>query len=97
VNVELSDRAHLEMQRINAAWRKQADFPELFLDELLETVKLIETTGVLGTPYQVKAKRRVTRLLMEKCEYHVYLVRQSEDLAVVVSIWSARRKRGPKL
>jgi hypothetical protein len=97
VNVELSDRAHQEMQRINAAWRKHADFPELFLDELLETVTLIETTGVLGTPYQVKEKRRVTRLLMEKCEYHVYLVRPSEDLVVVVSIWSARRKRGPKL
>jgi hypothetical protein len=39
----------------------------------------------------------VTRLLMEKCEYHVYLVRQSEELVVIVSIWSARRKRGPKL
>ena len=56
MNVELSDRAHQEMQRINAVWRKQADFPELFLDELLETVKLIETTGVLGTSYQVRAK-----------------------------------------
>ena len=60
-------------------------------------MKLIETTGVLGTPYQVKAKRRVTRLLMEKSEYHVYLARQSEDLVVVASIWSAHRKRGPKL
>ena len=85
------------MQRINAVWRKQADFPELFLDELLETVKLIETTGLLGTPYQVRAKQRVTRLLMEKSGYHVYLVRLSEDLVVLVSIWSARRKRGPTL
>lgn len=85
------------MQRINAAWLEKADFPELFLDELLETVHLIETTGVLGTPYQVRAKRQVTRLLMEKSEYHVYLVRQSRDLVVVVSIWSARRKRSPKL
>jgi hypothetical protein len=50
------------MQRINASWRKQADFPELFLDELLETVELIETTGVLGRPYKVKTKHRVTRL-----------------------------------
>jgi hypothetical protein len=30
VKVELSDRAHLEMQRINAWWRKQADFPTYF-------------------------------------------------------------------
>ena len=85
------------MRRINASWRKQADFSKLFLDELLETVKLIETTGVLGVPYKVKAKRRVTRLLMEKSGYHVYLARPSEELVVVVSIWSARRRRGPKL
>jgi hypothetical protein len=45
VKVELSDRAHREMQRINASWRKQADCPDLFLDELLETVELIETTA----------------------------------------------------
>ena len=44
-----------------------------------------------------KAKRRVHRLLLEKSEYHVYLARKSEDVIVVVSIWSARRKRGPKL
>lgn len=72
------------MQRIIARWRKQAAFPELFLDELLETVALIETTGVLGTTYQVRAKRRVTRLLMKRSSYHVYLIRQSEDLAVIV-------------
>ena len=56
MKVELSDRAHREMQRINVSWRKQADLPELFLDELLETAELIETTGVLGTPYNVKTK-----------------------------------------
>jgi hypothetical protein len=36
------------MQRIDASWRERADLPELFLNELLETVELIETTGVLG-------------------------------------------------
>jgi hypothetical protein len=34
---------------------------------------------------------------MEQSEYHVYLVRKSEELIVVVSIWSARRRRGPQL
>ena len=49
MKVELSDRALGEMQRIDASWRKRADVPALFLDELLDTVELIETTGVLGT------------------------------------------------
>lgn len=65
------------MQRINASWRKQADFPELFLDELLETVELIETAGVLGTPYNVKTKHRVTRLRIEKSEYYRQAARGS--------------------
>lgn len=97
MTVELSARALREMQRIDASWREQADSPELFLGELLETVELIETAGVLGVIYQANAKRRVHRLLMKKCEYHVYLVRASAELVVIVSIWSARRQRGPRL
>ena len=71
MNVELSDRALREMQRIDVYWR--AGF------------------------YDAKAKRQVHRLLLETSEYHVYLARKSEELIVVVSIWGARRKRGPKL
>ena len=32
--------------------------------------------GVIGPVYDAKAKRRVQRLLPEKSEYHVYLVRK---------------------
>ena len=97
MKVELSDRALLEMQRIDVSWRKRASSPDVFLDELEELVEWIETTGVIGRVYDAKAKCRVHRLLLEKSEYHVYLARKSEELIVVVSIWSARRKRGPKL
>jgi hypothetical protein len=85
------------MERIHASWREQADFPATFLAELLDTVELVETTGVMGTTYSIRAEHRVHRLLMPKSEYHVYLVRKSDELVVVVSIWSARRRRGPKL
>jgi len=97
VKVELSDRALLEMQRIDVSWRKRASSPDVFVDELEELVRWIETTGVIGPAYDAKAKRQVHRLLLEKSEYHVYLARKSEESIVVVSIWSARRKRGPKL
>lgn len=97
MKVELSERALREMQRINASWRRRAKVPDLFLDELLETVEAIEATAVLGVPYAAQTHHRVTRLLMKKSEYHVYLVRQSEEVVVAVSIWSARRRRGPKL
>lgn len=85
------------MQRIDASWRKHASSSDVFLEELQEIIELIETTEVLGRAYEAKTKRRVHRLLMEKSEYHLYLVRKSEELVVVVSIWSARRRRGPRL
>ena len=97
MKVELSDRALLEVQRIDVSWRTRASSPDVFLDELEKLVEWIESTGVMGPVYDAKAKRRVHRLLLEKSEYHVYIARKSEDLIVVVSIWSARRKRGPKL
>jgi len=48
VKVELSDRALLEMQRIDVAWRKRASSPDVFLDEFEQLVEWIETTGVVG-------------------------------------------------
>jgi hypothetical protein len=48
VKVELSDRALLKMQRIDVSWRKRASSPDVFLDELEELVRWIETTGVIG-------------------------------------------------
>jgi hypothetical protein len=33
----------------------------------------------------------------EKSACHVYLARKSDDVVVIVSIWGARRRRGPKL
>lgn len=97
MKVDFSARALREMQRIDASWRKRASSPDVFLDELEETIELIETTGVLGAVYDAKAKHQVRRLLMKKSQYHVYSVSKSEELVVVVCIWSARRKRGPKL
>ena len=97
MKVELSDRALLEVQRIDVSWRTRASSPDVFLDELEKLVEWIESTGVMGPVYDAKAKRRVHRLLLEKSEYHVYIARKSEDPIVVVSIGSARRKRGPML
>jgi hypothetical protein len=80
VKVDFSDRALREMQRIDASWRKRASSPDVFLDELERTIELIETTGLLGAIYDVKAKHPVRRLLMKKSEYHVYLVRKIRRL-----------------
>ena len=96
MKVDLSRRAQREMQRIAARWRENASSPAVFLDELEQTIEHIETTSVLGAVYDAKARRTVHRRLMKKSACHVYLVRQSAELIVIVSIWGARRRRGPK-
>lgn len=96
MKVELSRRAEREMERIARWWREYASSPDVFLDELKQMIEHIETTSLLGVAYDAKARRTVHRRLMRKSACHIYLVRESEDLVVVVSIWGARRRRGPK-
>jgi len=85
------------MERIATWWREHASSPAVFLDELEKTIEHIEATAVLGAVYDAKARRTVHRRLMKKSACHVYLVRRSAELVVIVSIWGARRRRGPQL
>jgi len=50
LKVELSKRAQLAVARIDALWRKHADHPEIFFEEMLEVVEHLETVSNPGTP-----------------------------------------------
>jgi hypothetical protein len=40
----------------------------------------------------------VKRLLLKKSKYHLYYsLERDEAVLIIHSVWSARRKRGPKL
>jgi plasmid stabilization system protein ParE len=96
VKVDLSRRAEREMERIARRWQEHASSPATFLDELEQVIGHIETTAALGAVYNANARRTVYRRLMRKSACHVYLVRKDDELVVIVSIWGARRRRGPK-
>jgi hypothetical protein len=79
-------------------WRKEnARYsPALFTEELVGTLKRIREGIAVGTVYETKnSGALVRRVLMERTEYHVYYVREG-DVCFVVSIWGARRGRGPR-
>ncbi len=84
------------MERIARRWQEHASSPAIFLDELEQMIEHIETTAVLGTVYDANAQRTVHRRLLKKSACHVYLVQKDDELVVIVSIWGARRRRGPK-
>ena len=98
MKVRLSARARREVKRIDAWWQQHRPaVPTLFVDELSATLTLIEKMPELGQSYDAGTRYLVQRLLMKKTSYHAYYVRKSDDLIVVVSVWGARRKRGPRL
>jgi len=52
----------------------------------------------IGTPYPTEKRPHLMRLLLPKTEYHMYFsLERDQTLIVIHSVWSARRKRGPKL
>ena len=97
MNVRLSARALREIDRIGAWWRKHRPAVRtLFFDELSAVLAFIETTPEQGRKYEAGTRRVVRRKLMKKSGNHAYYVRKSDELIVIVSVWGARRERGPR-
>jgi plasmid stabilization system protein ParE len=97
VKVRLTPRALAEAKRCKTWWRKNRPAaPELFEEELRAALALLLTTPVMGAPYEGQVGFPVRRVLLKKTAYHVYFGLNGDEL-VVLSVWGARRKRGPKL
>lgn len=96
MKIRCSARARREANRITA-WRieNRPSAPALFLDELGHTLELISNSSGLGT-IDESAHGAVRRVLLPRTRYHVYYVQESSEI-VLVSIWGAQRRRGPKL
>ncbi|MCX4240404.1 type II toxin-antitoxin system RelE/ParE family toxin [Paraliomyxa miuraensis] len=73
--------------------------PSLLHDELASGLQLLARLPEIGPPYPNDHVPGVRRLLLRKCQHHIYYVYDSEEpgLVVVLVIWSTRRGRGPSL
>jgi hypothetical protein len=58
--------------RIDEHWRKHADHPELFFEEMLEAIEHLETVSSPGTPCPTNQRPQLKRILLEKTKCHVY-------------------------
>ena len=96
MKVRFSARARREANRINNWWiENRPSAPELFADELGLALELIRNSPGLGTIYE-SPDGAVRRVLLPRTRYHVYYVQEKNEL-VLLSVWGAQRKRGPKL
>jgi plasmid stabilization system protein ParE len=97
MKLRLAARALREAKRLKTWWlANRPKAPDLFereLDVALEEIAADPQVGVLYE--QGKLDVPVRRVLMPKTKTHVYWAVDGDEI-VVVSIWGARKRRGPK-
>jgi plasmid stabilization system protein ParE len=98
VKVRVSARARREADRAESWWRaNRLNSADLFTRELLDVLDRLRESPNFGTLYEAaRFEAPVRRILMPKTESHVYHARLGDEV-VILAVWGARRRRGPKL
>jgi plasmid stabilization system protein ParE len=97
VKVRFTPRALAQAKRRKSWWlENRPAAPELFDLELSAALSTLSRNPTLGNVYEAAVGLVVRRLLMKKTASHVYYAVDGDEL-VVLSLWGARRGRGPKL
>ena len=96
MRLRLTPRALAEAKRLKSWWVSNRDDRDLFDDEFSATLAKLLKTPMIGTSYSSRFEVGVRRVLMKKTNNHLYFTVHDEEV-VVLSVWGAPRKRGPKL
>lgn len=98
MKLRVAARAQRETDRIDAWWRKnRSAAPDLFLREVVYITELLTHVATLGTKYEAEHfDGPVRRVLLERSECHLFYGVLGDEV-IILCIWDAHRKRGPKL
>jgi plasmid stabilization system protein ParE len=98
VKIRVSGRARREADRHDAWWRaNRPGAPDLLIRELLHVLELLGENSNLGALYDAtRFDGPVRRILMKKTQRHVYHGLLGDEV-IILAVWGARRRRGPKL
>jgi plasmid stabilization system protein ParE len=99
VRLVFAPEAEEDVDRIDTWWREnRRDAPRLFAEELAYARDQILRNPLIYKPYCERNGVTIRRWLMRRTEQHVYYeVDLEHDLVIVLRVWGARRKYGPKL
>ena len=99
MRVVFTPEAERQADEMESWWRRhRPKAPGLFAGELAEGCRLIATMPTLGATYETKSGSVVRRVLMPKTRTHVYFnVDEERDVVIVLAVWGAPRRRGPRL
>ena len=97
MNVKFTPRALSVAEAKKRWWRKNRQAsPDLFDDELAEAIGAIRRYPNIGAIHESKHPAIVRKRLMPRTSNHVYFA-VHEGMILILSIWGAPRRRGPKL
>lgn len=89
-------RAESEAEREQAWWREhRPEAPDLFDHELAQAIGQVVRRPTAGAIYPSGHPDVVRRVLLRKKNHVYFTVHEGE--VVILSIWGAPRRRGPKL
>lgn len=97
MNVTFAQRAVAEIEVCDRWWKANRDLKRLFQEELAAVIFRISTDPNLGQVYRIAPVGQQRRMLMPKTGHHLYYRFEAPDQVYILSVWGARRKRGPKL
>ncbi len=99
MKVWFTPRARRRALLVGAWWRaNRPAAPKLFEQELADAKQRLSVQPNLGHVYEIVGDRTMRRLLLPKSEQHLYYsVDETTETVAVITIWGARRGRGPKL
>jgi len=99
VRVRTTAAADEMAEQIDAWWRaNRLAAPNMFLQELTETLALLAEAPNAGAPYTHRTISGVRRYYLLRTRYHVYYVHDTAaDELVILAVWSALRGSAPAL
>jgi plasmid stabilization system protein ParE len=97
VKLVFARRALREIERHARWWVEHRDARGLFEEELAHVLGQIRSDPNCGQLYRRVRGREQRRILMPKTARHLYFRREDAERILILSVWGARRGRGPKL
>jgi plasmid stabilization system protein ParE len=97
VKLVFARRVLREIERNGRWWVTHRDAKTLFEEELARALRQIREDPTIGAVYRVIRNREQRRILMPKTARHVYYRLDGPERILILSVWGARRRRGPKI
>ena len=94
VSFTFTAKQHVAQEK--AWWLANRDYPEVFVDEIEQALKVIAVLPGAGTLYARSPIPGVRRVYLRRVALHLYYT-FNDDIVLVRALWGARRERGPQL